>query len=279
MGGSAEANLPFMSTDEEALAAIESTYDTLPHWFARLRSTYVPHPKSDLAIDDADWPYMPVSQVAWVGLAGAADHLDAVRDLLAGGKLFSFAQLTLCRSALVGAAQAVWVLAPDDRTLRLKRARLVAAYVYTHRLKYFYELRKLESEVNDGIEFHVSKDEVRLAQLQAKRTADGQSKKDILRTGEMIEQAVTEAFGRDTLTTNANLSWQSGSGAAHGQVWPHFNTPSMRLSGLEGNGTLAAFAVRTTPRTFANHYSAAFETAERGWELLDKRGIPWASEM
>lgn len=259
------------SGDERALAAIESTFDTLSYWFERLRTPYIPEIDSALEADDLDWPFMPVSQVAWVGLAGAADHLDAVRHQVIGKRLFSFAQLTLCRSALVGACQAVWVLAPDDPLERVRRARTVAAYVYEHRLTYLRELRGLCSESNEGIEFQISRDEQRRDQLQGKRTADGQPKKRKLLTGAMIEQAVGDAFCRDTLTRNAILSWQSGSGAAHGQVWPNFNTSAMKLTGPSGNA-LTAFAVGGKLSTFSNHYCAAFETAKRGWELLDQRG-------
>ena len=60
---------------------------------------------------------MPVSQVAWAGLAAASDHLQAIRVHLDPPRgtalnLFPFAQFTLSRSALIGACQAVWVLAP-----------------------------------------------------------------------------------------------------------------------------------------------------------------------
>jgi hypothetical protein len=260
-----------MSTEQQAQAAIESTFDTLTHWFERLGAPYIPQPGCTLETDDEDWPFMPVSQVAWVGLAGAADHLDAIRHQIVSRRLFSFAQLTLCRSALVGASQAVWVLAPDDPLVRVRRARTVAAYVYEHRLKYLFELRGLYPEPDEGIEFQVSKDEQRREQLQVKRTADGQTKKDKLFTGAMIEDAVSEAFSRDSLTKNAILSWQSGSGAAHGQVWPNFNTSAMKLSGPSGN-TLTSFAVGGKLSTFSNHYCAAFETAKRGWELLERRG-------
>lgn len=250
--------------------AIESTFDTLSQWFQRLGSPYIPETDSVLGADDLDWPFMPVSQVAWVGLAGAADHLDAIRQQIIGRRLYSFAQLTLCRSALVGASQAVWVLAPDEQVLRLRRARMVASYVYEHRLKYLYELRKLHPD-DDAIEFQIAKDEQRQEQLEVKRTADGQTKKRKLLTGMMIDEAVSAAFSRNDLTSNANLSWQSGSGAAHGQVWPHFNTTAMQVSGASGN-VLTAFKVGGKLAAFSNHYCAAFETAKRGWELLDQRG-------
>lgn len=270
-----------MPTELEALAAIETTFDTVTHWFERLRATYVPMAGSALAADDTDWPYMPVSQVAWVGLAGAADHLDAIRHQLTSRPIpiHPYAQLTLCRSALVGACQAVWVLAPDDPTTRRRRARTVAAYVYTHRLKYFYKLRELSAAADPNLELQISKDEERGEQLEVKRSADGQPKGKKLMTGEMIEDAIGEGFGQVDLTANANLLWQSGSGAAHGQIWPNFNTDAMRLAGpTDSGGPLTPFVVKSSLATFSSHYSAAFQAAERGWQLLDQRGVVWASD-
>jgi hypothetical protein len=194
-------------TEERALAAIESTFDTLSHWFERLGTPYIPESNSTLEADDLDWPFMPVSQVAWVGLAGAADHLDAIRHQIISRRLFSFAQLTLCRSALVGASQVVWVLVPDNPLIRVRRARAVAAYVYEHRLKYLYELRGLYPEPDEGIEFQISKDEERQEQLQVKRTTDGQTKRDKLFTGAMIKDA--SPAGRAT----------AGSLRSHVRIW------------------------------------------------------------
>lgn len=157
----------------------------MSHWFERLGVTYVPMAGSALAADDNDWPYMPVSQVAWIGLGGAADHLDAIKRQLTNRPipLHPYAQLTLCRSALVGACQAVWVLSPDNPTTRLRRDRTVAAYVYAHRLKYLYKLRELNATEDPNLELQILNDEERGEQLQVKRTADGQPKGENLVTG------------------------------------------------------------------------------------------------
>lgn len=121
-------------------------------------------------------------------------------------------------------------------------------------------------------------DEERGQQLQVKRAADGQPKGENLVTGEMIEDVVSEASDQVDLTANANLLWQSGSGAAHGQMWPNFNTDAMRLAGPTDSGPLSPFVVKSSLGTFSSHYSAAFEAAERGWQLLDQRGVAWASD-
>ena len=58
------------------LAVIRSTFDTLRGWQKRTENAYVPLPNSALAEDAEDWPYFPVSTVAWSGLIAASDHLS-----------------------------------------------------------------------------------------------------------------------------------------------------------------------------------------------------------
>lgn len=53
----------------------------------------------------------------------------------------------------MGACQAVWVLSPDDPTIRLRRARTVAAYVYAHRLKFLYKLREFNATEDPNLSF------------------------------------------------------------------------------------------------------------------------------
>lgn len=74
-----------------------------------------------------DWKPWPLSQLAFGGLAAARDHLQAIRVHIEAGQLFPLATDTLLRGALLGAAQTVWMLAPDDQPTRLDYARTAAA--------------------------------------------------------------------------------------------------------------------------------------------------------
>ena len=112
------------------LRLLRSTFPTLDEWGVDLESAFVPGQGSALAVDDTDWIPVPVSQVAVMGLGSARDHLQAVRVLIEAGQVFPFAHSTLIRSAVVGGAQAVWVLAPEDPATRIDRARLLAEHMY-----------------------------------------------------------------------------------------------------------------------------------------------------
>jgi hypothetical protein len=260
------------SAEHRAFAAIASCFDTLTEWQNRGGAPYVPQPGSSLAADDEDWPPIPVSQVALGGLAAAVDHLSALRRLIEARYLFTYSPLTLCRSALVGAAQAVWVLAPETSTERTSRARLIAAYVYEERLKYLRGLQELGTEPHESTDLQVTLDSQRLAQLAALRAADGQAR--TYNATDMIKTAAADAFGRDDLTQNAVLAWRSGSGAAHGQHWQLYGTAAMQRAGDADGTGLASFKIGGSFTTFSNLFCAAFQIAARGWDFLELRGDP-----
>src|SRR5690349_10164537 len=90
---------------------------------------------SDLAADDVDGPWPRVSEVVMGSLIAAHDHLVAVRDHVRFRRLYLYADATLLRSALLSAAQAVWILAPGERTERQRRCRTLAAHGYAEQLK------------------------------------------------------------------------------------------------------------------------------------------------
>jgi len=66
-----------------------------------------------------------MSQLACAGLGSARDHANAVLKLQSADGSSPFAQPSLIRAALIGACQAAWLLAPDERAVRMKRFRVV----------------------------------------------------------------------------------------------------------------------------------------------------------
>lgn len=250
------------------LSVLAPTFNTLHEWQKRTEKAYVPLPGSALAEDSDDWPYFPVSTVAWSGLIAASDHLSAIRSHIEARNLFPLAQLTLCRSALVGAAQAVWVLASDDRQERVRRGRTVTNYLYKYHLNF---LRKLQGWSDtphvgtDAVAVHV---EQRLGELKAKREADGDRTE--LNTTQMIESAASSAFADQKKVDETLMAWQGGSGAAHGQPWPLFGTPGTEQTSVRSDG-LAEFQAGGSLARIGNYYMAAFYLAEHGWVLFDRR--------
>jgi hypothetical protein len=165
----------------------------------RLAHPFVPTPGSELPEDDSDWQWTPVSQVAFTGMGAARDHLQAVRVHIEAGELFPFAQQTLLRTAILSAAQGVWVLAPDDRAERLSRARTFAYENLEQHQVFLLDLQGLAPTPHagtDAVERHAAQRRAELADLRA---AAGQGVQPLNAT-DVIQKAV--------LATGAARRWR-----------------------------------------------------------------------
>src|SRR5665647_1555533 len=135
------------------LAAIQSTYVDLDRWKVRAATTEPPQPGSELAVDDEVFPRHPISEVARMSLVSAGEHLRMARDAIEAGRLYPSAHFTLLRGGLVGAAQAVWVLGPDDHAERQERGLTVLAEMHVQMRKHYRRLEKstLSAEVRQEL--------------------------------------------------------------------------------------------------------------------------------
>ena len=257
--------------DVDHEAVVRSTFVTLDQWRG-IQGPFVPVASSELARDDMDWPSYRVSQVAWVGFTMAVEHLHAIRahiDVQPPNRpnLFGSAHQTLARSALIGAATAVWVLAPDDRVKRIERARNVATYQQDEHHKYLRALKRLADDaVTDQVADHVA---MRQRGLAAKRAADGDGAQ--YETTRIVREAALAAFKTQAMSDEAVSAWRSGSGAAHGLVYPLLGRSSSTQGPADGDG-VATVIVGGDFELFSNAYMAAFHLAKHGWSLLVRRG-------
>lgn len=256
--------------EAESETVVRGTFSSLSEWQTRLQRPYRPEPHSEMAVDDEDWPHFPLSTVAWSGLAAASDHLNAIRRHVEAYQLFPMAHPTLCRTALIGAAQTVWVLAPAERADRLGRSSTVVADLYMHHLRYLKGLQDHADTPHDGTNIVAALVGKRLKALASKRAAESQ--RDKLITTTMIEEAAESAFLRGELVEEVVLAWQSGSGAAHGLMWHLFGTPGMSQTGPSDPDGIAAFQAAGSLGRIANAYMAAYHLAQHGWKLLGERG-------
>lgn len=249
--------------------AVVGTFPTLDDWRDRLGTVYTPQPGSELAADDADWPALPLSQVAVGSMGAAKDHLQAVRVLIEAREVFPYAQASLVRTALLSAGQAVWLLAPDDRAERLKNARTLTAHIHDQHLHFLHDLQDLAPSPHSGtdaVEQHVT---LRSQQLTQQRAADGQKAK--FNATEVIQTAALAAWGKADLAKEAKAEWRRGSGAAHGLLWSTFGGPGTRMTDADANG-MATFQTGGAIDAFANSYLAAFHLLRHAFTLLERRG-------
>lgn len=260
-------------SDDEAIFrdAVRRTFKQLDVW-RRANGTFAPEPFSPLSEDDKSWPPMAISQVAHGSLAAAVEHLQAIRvhvDVAdgAGENLFPLAHQTLVRAALLAAAQAVWLLAPDASEVRLARHRKVQATVYSRHLEYLSRLKTIgDHEGTNTVASQVAK---RLDELQQERRDRGEGQKLLVST-RMIEEAARVTFD-DELIPQVLLAWQSGSGAAHGFNWSLFGRIGTSQTSPANSAGIAEFSSEGSYGLFGNEYMAAYNLCDQGWKLLRKR--------
>lgn len=259
----------------EAAAVIRGTFDQLDMWRA-IEGPFIPGSGSQLEGDDNDWPPMPASQVAWMGVTASLDHLLAIRwhlDPPKGGtiRLFPFAHQSLCRSALLGAAQSVWVLSPDASSERTKRARTVVAFLQGQHLQYLKGLQAWAAEPHAGTDAVAAHVASRIEELAAKRLADNQ--KSSLKATNMIKDAAEETWEVGPLAEEIMLAWRAGSGAAHALLWPLFGQQNtVQISGTDVHGR-AEFQSGGSFDLIAESFMAAYWMLDRAWTLLRQRGF------
>lgn len=119
-----------MITEEEQawLTRLDEMFPFIEQWAQRTRTGPVTaQPGSSLARDDEIYPILPPSHLAYGGIVTATEHLEFFRVSFQSNRtLYPASHFTLLRTALMGAAQAVWVLkGPQaqrcERALRLVR--------------------------------------------------------------------------------------------------------------------------------------------------------------
>lgn len=251
------------------LDRMRATFTSLDAWAEDLARPFQAPPGSALGDDDADWPPVPLSQVAVMGLGSARDHLHGVRVQIEAGELLPFGQSTLIRAALVGAAQAVWVLGPDDRSQRVARSRLLSDHMYGEHAKYLEVLERIPSGHHDGTEevlAHVRRRRKELADVRVQA-----EERATLNTTAMVHEAALHAFGTQALADEAQSIWRLTSGAAHGFAWALLGQANTTATGQIDSDGMAVFTAAGGIDRIANSYMCAFHLAGHAWRLLDRR--------
>lgn len=260
-------------SEGEALQRIRGTWGNLDRW-RRTPGPFMPWSGSELKADDTDWPYAAVSQLARFGLDVAADHLQTVRSNIEGDDLNPFSDLTLLRTALVGGAQAVWLLGPDDPDRRIERSRRLALQGYREHIKALDVLLGLEpTHVGTlTVRQHIVR---RRDEMASRCEAAGQTAH--YSDTEVIKEAAKPAFrglsesDRAELVAEADWLWRSGSGASHALPHSVFGRPGAWMSAGDGQGMATICAGGSAARIVAPWF-AAYHLSRTGWKLLARRG-------
>jgi len=256
-------------TDDAILERLRTWYPDLESW--RVRSNRAdpeePEPRSQLANDDKAFPTLRLSEIARLSLISAGEHVRLACDGLEAGHTYNSAHFTTLRGAMVGASQAIWLLGPDESSVRRERLRVFAAEMHKQMRTHYGYLDRLDLDEAERMEL-----DAQIAWLD-QRDLDVASLRTTaakLSQTATIEWALDFTFADPALRHDGRLLWRQASADAHALVWSlvqrrHAAAPA----GAHG------LSVQQVGDGMIRHIAQPFECScrllKRGWELFDQR--------
>lgn len=237
----------------EALTKVQDTFPLLQSHGETYRNHFVPKQGSPLALDDADWLLLPLSQHVWGGLAAVYDHFDIVRLTVEAQRLFPTGVYSLLRGALLGACQALWLIEPDDASERQERGRRYSEEWYLRRIQYQRELSPdltPDAAARSGEQLRrFDKD---LAEIRRRRTTKAKFESTaIVRSAAAATFPEAPSLQREVLS-----AWRRMGGDAHVLGWAMLTQDTQW--GEKGEDGLTGAVVEVSPMVMANSYLGAW---------------------
>lgn len=255
----------------EALRSIRSTYDDLDRWRARSRGVERPERGSELAEDEAVWPYFDPAEVARQSLVSATQHLNLGRAALEAGELFPTAHYSVLRGTLVGASMAVWVLGPDVAVDRQQRALRVVEESYKRVLQYQEDIRPFVDASAPGAAQWLDSNEHtrrRRAEARARWTAaEGLKSGQAMEMTRVVSVVAASVFDPQE-AFEVRLLWRQLSGDAHALTWQLIGRSSLAQN---VGGGMAEYAAGGNLVELADAFDKVYRLTKRGWSLFDRR--------
>ncbi|QDO89989.1 hypothetical protein FNH13_18055 [Ornithinimicrobium ciconiae] len=249
------------------LEVMRATYEDLQRWKVRAADTEPPLRGSKMYIDDAVFPRHPISEVARTSLMLSGEHLRLARDAFEAGQLYPSAHFTVLRGALVGAAQGVWVLSPEDREERRERGLTVLTEMHTQMSKHYKRLEKLSLSETERQELRAQQSwlATRVEEVAAVRSG----KAALNLTDTVIPEALDHVFPDAARRESGRTLWTLMSGDAHVLGWSTATRGQMGLTNRASG--LAEGSVRGSFADIAQPFMAAHRLLRAGWSLFDRR--------
>lgn len=252
--------------EAELLGQIRATYSSLDGWYSRAsESVEVPQPGSDLFGDDKVFPHSPISELARHSLMCGVENLRMIRIVIESKNLFPIAMFPPLRGALVGNAQALWILGSDDPSVRRARGLTVVAEEYAQLEKFYAEGECLEPGLVPPEQWAWLRGRIqKLEAVRGPRPAR-------LNQTTMIATALEEAFPHSPeRQQSGRLLWRQMSADAHVLVWGVAQRSTVQVQPAKGE-TLGVLTAPGSLEHIADAFLCAFELARRGWRLFDRR--------
>jgi hypothetical protein len=241
----------------------------LERWRLRAHELERPEPGSELHDDNKSFEFHPISDVARLSLASAGEHLRLAWTSIKAGELYPSAHFTALRGALVAASQALYILGPDEASVRRSRGLAVAVEGY-RRLRQFHadclDIPDLSNPEREAVQNQLRWLDTRIQGA----VAAGAQKGGINLTGEVIPYAAAYVYGSTPkLEHMLNLQWRQMSGDAHALGWAL--TLRATLGPPKRGEPLSAGTAGGSLEDIAQPFEASYRLLKNGWSLFDRR--------
>lgn len=250
------------------LQQIRDTYPDLDQWQER---SELPRPEepatgSELADDDTLFRWHRISESVRLSLVMSGEHLRMARTSLEAGQVYPSAHFTVLRGALVGAAQAVWILSEDDPIERRERGLALIAEMYKQLRKYYVDVSttSLSKDQRLGLKDQIMLCDTLTDEISALRTG----KADLNQTN-IIAKAVEHLYVDKARRDAGKLLWREMSADAHILGWAVFLRGT--FAPPEPGSQLSLGTSSDNLEDMADAFLAVHALLKQGWTLFDRR--------
>lgn len=255
-------------SDKAYFAHLKSKEADLEGWRVRAQRLEVPERGSELQLDDAGFGEHPISEMARIGLISAGEHLRLAWTAILAGQVYPIAHFTTLRSALLAASQAVYILGPEEGSVRRGRGLAAVAESYKRSRQFHKETLKYQDLTDDERQQIEAQVEWLTTRLGQTRQAGAEISLNI--SDDVIPYASKLVYGRNKdLELEVNLLWRKLSGDAHALTWAMAQRTafrSARAGQILSEGTHGGSLEKV-----AQPFEASFQILRRGWSLYDQR--------
>ncbi|NYD70578.1 hypothetical protein [Herbiconiux flava] len=258
--------MPMTEAQRVALIQMLDAAEDLNRWRLRAHRVEEPETGSELALDDAIFQHMAISQLARMSLVLAGEHLRLALDAIRAKQLYPSSHFTVLRGALVGASQALWILAPENRGQRQERGLTVLTEMYAQMAKQYRFLESTGLSASDRAALHGQQ---RWLSQRQTEVASLRTTVAVLNLTDVIGAAADHALKDAKQRIAVRRMWRETSADAHVLGWSlfqrtTFGRPDRRTGVGEG-------AASGSPEHVAESFVASYRLLREGWSLFDRR--------
>ncbi|MFI5867464.1 hypothetical protein [Streptomyces sp. NPDC051546] len=233
-------------------------------------------PNSSLGADDRLYSEFTVSSAAWHGLVTAVEHTGFFFTALSATKtMYPSAYYTVLRTALLGASQALWVLAPGSRSERQKRALTIAATNTEERRKFVNDLPAATPELRARRDAEAAKELQKLLDIDAAAQQlgypAGTGSKWRLNATDVIKKAAAVGL-EESVRDTPLMFWRMTSGHVHGHAYTRWMQIELDKVQHAADGTMWARATADLDDV-GPIAAACLMLTSAAWKLWDERRV------